>query len=206
MLIDDLQTTLDGIESPADNRYLAWPIPSGVDNDIAGLIDRFVTGDAALREGLMRSLTSPQVDRLIGFGIRMAMLAVREQSVARLRVGLLAVAFGGSSPESDWRDVASHMPPFEDAGMRIRGESRPAFLEAASIATDHTAIFLRIAAPPRYAWLGWAKRLKIRRLGDWRAVQAPDGFRYEVGNPRTEAELIANIEKALERESSKRRS
>jgi len=120
MLIDDLRTTLDGVKSPPDNRYLAWPIPSGVDNDIAGLIDQFVTGDAALREGLMWSLTSPQADTLICFGIRMAMLAVREQSVARLRVGLLAVALGGSSRQSDWRDVMGQMPPFEDAGMRIR--------------------------------------------------------------------------------------
>jgi hypothetical protein len=206
MLIDDLRSTLDGIKSPPDNRYLTWPIPSGVDNDIAALVDQFVTGDAGLREGLMWSLTSPQVDRLIGFGIRMAILAVREQSVARLRVGLLAVALGGSSRRSDWRDVMGDMPTFEDAGMRIRGDSRPAFLEAASIATGYTVSQIRGAAPPRYPWLGWVKGLKIRRLGQWRAVEAPDGFRYEVRNPRSEAELIANIEKALERESSKRRS
>ena len=206
MLIDDLRTTLDAVKSPPDNRYLAWPIPSGVDNDIAGLIDQFVTGDAALREGLMWSLTSPQADTLICFGIRMAMLAVREQSVARLRVGLLAVALGGSSRQSDWRDVMGQMPPFEDAGMRIRGDSRPAFLEAASIATGYTVWQIRGAAPLRQAWLRWVKRLKIRRLGQWRAVEAPDGFRYVVRNPRTEAELMAMFEKALERESSKRRS
>ena len=205
-LLDDLRKTLDGIKSPPDNRYLAWPIPSGVDHDIAALVNQFVRGDAALREELMRSLTSPQVDRLIGFGIRMAILAVREQSVARLRLGLLAAALGGSSRQSDWRDVASDMPPFEDAGMRIRRDSRPAFLEAASIANSRTAMLIRIASPGRHAWLRWVKRLKIRRLGQWRAVEAPDGFRYVVRNPMSEAELIEMFETAIAREKSKRRS
>jgi len=196
-LVDDLRTTLDGVKSPPENRYLAWPIPSAVDDDIATLVDQFVTGDAALREELMWSLTSPQVDVLVGFAIRMAMLAVREQSVARLRVGLLAVALGGSSRQSDWRDVASQMPPLEDAGLRIRGDSRPAFLEAAAIAKGKTAILIRIAAPLRHARLRWLKRLKLRRLGDWRVVQAPDGFRYEVKNPVSEAEFMEMIEKGM---------
>jgi hypothetical protein len=169
------------------------------------LIDQFVTGDAALREELMRSLTSPQAGMLMGFAIRMAILGVREQSVARLRVGLLAVALGGSSRASDWRDVAADMPPLEDAGLRIRGETRPAFLEAASIAKGKTAILIRVAAPLRHASLRWVKRMKIRRLGDWQAVQAPDGFRYEVKNPVSEAEFMEMIEKGM-RESSKRRS
>ena len=205
-LVDDLRTTLDGVKSPPDNRYLAWPIPSRIDDDIATLIDQFVTGDAALREELMRSLTSPQAGMLMGFAIRMAILGVREQSVARLRVGLLAVALGGSSRASDWRDVAADMPPLEDAGLRIRGETRPAFLEAASIARGKTAILIRVASPLRRSWLRWIKRVKIRRLGDWRAVQASDGFRYEVRNPVSEAELIEKIENGLKRESSKRRS
>jgi hypothetical protein len=184
---------------------MAWPIPSGVDDDIAALVEQFARGDAALWEETW-NLTSSQVDVLRCFAIRMAILAVREQSVARLRVGLLAVALGGSSRGADWRDVTSGMPPLEDAGLRIRGESRPAFLEAAAIANSRTAILIRIASPGRYPWLCWVKRLKIRRLGSWLAVQAPDGFRYMVRNPTSEAELIANLEKALERESSKSQS
>jgi len=98
------------------------------------------------------------------------------------------------------------MPPFEDAGMRIRRDSRPAFLEAASIANSRTAMLIRIASPGRHAWLRWVKRLKIRRLGQWRAVEAPDGFRYVVRNPMSEAELIEMFETAIAREKSKRRS
>lgn len=205
MLLDDLRATLDGIKSPPDNRYLAWPIPSQVDHDIAALVNQFVRGDAALREELMRSLTSPQVDRLIGFGIRMAILGVREQSVARLRLGLLAVALGGSSREADWRDVAARLPPLEDAGLRIRADSRAAYIEAASIAKDQTAILIRAACPPRLAALRWAKRIKLLLLGGgWRAVQAPDGFRYVVENPISEAELMKRIENALDESSTTR--
>ena len=173
MLLDDLQKTLDGVRSPPDNRYLAWPIPSQVDDDIATLIDQFVTDDAAVRQTLTERLTSRQVDVLVGFGIRMAILAVREQSVARLRVGLLAVALGASSRESDWRDVFNRMAPFEDAGLRIRADSRAAYIEAASIASGKTAILIRTAAPSRYAVLRWLRRIKRRLLsGGWQGIQA----------------------------------
>jgi hypothetical protein len=205
MLLDDLRTTLDGIRSHRGERYLAWPIPSSVDDNIATLIDQFASGDALPREDLTRSLSSPQVDVLIGFGIRMAILGVREQSVARLRLGLLAVALGGSSREADWRDVAAHLPPLEDAGLRIRADSRAAYIEAASIAKDQTAILIRAACPPRRAALRWAKRMKLILLGGgWRAVQAPDGFRYVVGNPISEAELMKRIENALDESSTPR--
>jgi len=203
MLLDDLRATLDNVKPLPDRNYLSWPLPSGVDDDISALVALCAEGDARLRYDLIHSLTRHQSEVLTGFAIRMAILGVREQSVARLRIGLLAMAFGGSSPESDWRDIMSDMPPLEDAGMRIRGDSRPAFREAASLATDRTAMSIRIASPPKHAWLGWAKHLKPVRMGDWQAVQAPDGFRYVVKNPVTEAELMTMVEKALRESPNK---
>jgi hypothetical protein len=174
-----------------------------VDDDIGTLIEQLAKGDAAIREDLTRSLSCPQVDVLIAFAVRMAMLGVREQSVSRLRVGLLAVALGGSSRAADWRDVATHMPPLEDAGERIHDDPRPAFLEAASIASGYTASQIRIASPPTHTAFQWLKRMRPRRLGQWRVIEAPDGFRYVVANPVSESELMAMFDKALSQSRTK---
>jgi hypothetical protein len=202
MLRDDLRKTLDMVLALTGSSYLVSPLPSAADDDIATLMDRFAKGDAALRDEVARSISGLHADLLMVFAIRMAILGVREQSGARLRIGLLAVALAGSSPESDWRDVFYQMPPLEDAGLRIPGDLRAAYVEAASIAKGRVAILIRGAFPPRHAWLRRTKRLKLRLLGGgWRAVQAPDGFRYVVTNPISEVELMDKIANAL-RESS----
>ena len=133
---------------------------------------------------------------LTAFAVRMASLAVREQSGQRLRLGLLAFALAGDSPDSDWRDVFSAFTPLEDAGLRIRVDVRDAYAEAARLADERTTrSVLAWASPPRSPWLRLLKRAKIRLLDrSWRASDSPDGFRYVVVNPVSEAELLERLQ------------
>jgi hypothetical protein len=195
----DLESRLEGVLALEGQGYFGLPLPCSEDAHVGALVEGFAAAREAVREKLRRRLTRVHVGLLTAFAVRMASLAVREQSGQRLRLGLLAFALAGDSPDADWRDVFADFPPLEDAALRIRVDVRDAYAEATRLADGRTTRkVLAWASPPRSPWLRLLKRAKLRLVGgSWRATDSPDGFRYASVNPVSEAELI---ERAGERE------
>src|SRR5688572_21619270 len=95
--------------------YLDLPFRSRADDQVAVVIQRFASADEAFRDALRDRLSLSQYDMVLAFAIRMAMVAVRERSAARLRLGAQAVALAGDAPTSDWRETAEALLPLRDA-------------------------------------------------------------------------------------------
>lgn len=158
--------------------YLDSPLPSESDERVASLVQRFAEGNDAFRNALRAALTLAQYDALVAFAVRMATLAVRERSTARLRLGLNAVALVGDAPTADWRETYTPLLALRNATWRIGADARGEFISAARLARGRTARSL-IAAGSRSALMAGIEHLVMRLgAGVWKAVDAPDGFRY----------------------------
>jgi hypothetical protein len=129
----------------------------------------------------------------------MAMLAVRERSTARLRLGAQAVALAGDAPTADWRETAEALLPLRDAASRLGAIARAEFADAARLARGRTVGALRSVAH-QSALMAAMERLVTRLgMGVWKAIDAPDGFRYVPARRVSRAEvdeLIRRVEEA----------
>jgi hypothetical protein len=115
---------------------------------------------------------------LTAFADRMAMLAVRERSVARLRIGLQAVAMAGDCRDADLRDAMTPVMLLEDATWRIGMNQEREFTDAARLAEPYTAKLLEGAAR-RPKWLRLVDHIAMALgVGQWKTIVARDGFRY----------------------------
>lgn len=197
---DDLRAELSWLASlrlPEEYHH-DQPFPSDIDARIRALVERFAAADE-LRTALKRAVTIEHVGPLSVFAVRMAMLAVRERSLDRLRLGLRAAALSGSADLDDPRDAASALLPLVDAADRVGADAPSEFADAARSALPGTARLLE-QMPPRHTWSRLLERAAASLgIGDWRATEAPDGFRYVFTRPVTKAqvdEMIRRVEQA----------
>jgi hypothetical protein len=199
-LPEELRARLGNILVVTGERYLESPLPDHADDEVGALVESVTAPDQSANvAALRRQLARAHIDVFAIFAHRMAMLAVREQSVARLRIGLLAYALGPGAGQADWYDVSTDLLPLSDAALRIRGDSRQAFADAARLAEGRTAQMIRWGTPPRPRWLRWLMRARLHLPGQpWKAVEAPDGFRYVVANPMSEEEFLQKIGRTRE--------
>lgn len=199
VLPEDLQARLDNILLVTGKGYLRRSLPCKADDEVAALVERVAAADESVHVTVRKCLTRAHRDVLSIFSHRMAMLAVREQSVARLRIGLLAYALGQDATQADWYDLSTDLLPLSDAALRIRRDSRHAFVEAQRFAEQRTALMLKTGTPPRLRWLRWLLRARIRLPGSsWKAIEASDGFRYVVANPMSEDEFLKKLGRGRE--------
>lgn len=132
---------------------------------------------------------------LKAFVVRMASLAVRERSRARLQMGLNALAFLGGSPACDLTDVSLLARPLRDAAHRLAGNTRSPFRRAARLATAEVAGLLLLWRPSRWFFL----RQLGYRLGSigaaWPSEMSSDGFRYMKTHGWTRDDLYRDMTK-----------
>jgi hypothetical protein len=201
----DAVLALDGIAAAIVEGYLDLPLPAPADNLVAALVERFAGADDAFRNALREALSLSYYDALLAFAVRMAALAVRERSKKRLRVGAQAVALAGDSPTADWRETLFPLITLSDAAARIGGDARAELATAARLARGGTAEAL-VRASRQSAMRVAIERLAIRLgFGVWKAVQAPDGFRYVSTQRVSRAEVDALIRRAEEARDSQLR-
>lgn len=194
---EEARRALDGLRS--HEGYLDDPFPSEADTHIAAVVERFACGEDAFRDALRASLTLKHYDALLTFAVRMAMLAVRERSTARLRLGLEAVAFAGEAPTADWRETSLSMLPLRDAARRLDADAREEFAKAARLARGGTISTLTGAVGGSTLIAGMERVAMRLGIGVWKAVNAPDGFRYVPTRRVTRAEvddMIRRVEEA----------
>jgi hypothetical protein len=195
----DAQHTLAGLTAAMVEGYLDLPLPIPPDDQVAAVVNRFATADENFRDALRENLSLAQYDVLLAFAIRMAMLAVRERSTARLRLGVQAVALAGDAPTADWRETGEPVLSLSDAASRIGANAREEFANAARLAGARTAGFLRSVARQSAFRVAIERLMMSSGLGTWKAIHAPDGFRYvptrRVSRAEVE-ELIRRVEQA----------
>jgi hypothetical protein len=195
----DASHALAGLEAAMVEGYLDLPFPLPADDQVAAVVNRFAAADESFRDALRENLSLAQYDVLLAFAIRMAMLAVRERSTARLRLGVQAVALAGDAPTADWRETCLALLPFSDAASRIGAVARAEFAKASTLACGRTVTALTDLT--RQSGLSVSfERLAMRLgVGVWKPIDAPDGFRYvptrRVSRAEVEA-LIRRVEQA----------
>src|SRR5688572_6781417 len=179
--------------------YLDLPFRSRADDQVAVVIQRFASADEAFRDALRDRLSLSQYDVVLAFAIRMAMLAVRERSTARLRLGAQAVALAGDAPTADWRETAQALLPLRDAATRLGGDAQAVFADAARLARGRTMGALSGAADTSALMAAMERFVTRLGVGVWKAIDAPDGFRYVPTRRVSRAEvdeLIRRVEEA----------
>jgi YD repeat-containing protein len=181
---DDADEALRALHLLISTRAVEWHPSSDARRLAERLLALYASGSSADRQHLRESTDVAVHGFLLSFSQHMAMLAVRDRSVERLRCGLLAIALAGSSPADDWRDTSMRMLPLRDAASRLGPETLPAFDEAASLTTEPTAGELRSwAARPSFTLWGRIQSRVSRIFAQefWRPKGTGDEFRYGSG-------------------------
>lgn len=176
---DEERDLLRRLRSAADGSYRREPLPGATDEGWERLVTSFVAGDASHREALRQALDTALYQRLLHFAQRMASLAVRQQSVERLRFALLAIALAGDARGSDWRDTGIAMLPLTDAAGRLGPAGDDLFEDAARLASVRTATTIRLAKPRHGPWGRFVRATRaVFASADWQPTMTSDGFRY----------------------------
>ena len=185
-LSPQLLAALDAVGAQAWTGYLGQPLPCRADEIVAALVNGFEEAPASARERVRHCIGRAHAGALGSFAVRMAMLAVRERSVERLRLGLCAAVLSVGEGE-DWRDLIRTFSPLSDAATRLGADGPLEFARAARHARGWYVGFVA-SFPPRWGWHRLVERAAmVLGLGNWRAIEAADGFRYV---PRRSAEEV----------------
>ena len=90
----------------ADDGYLAFlnPTPLALDSELAELCRRTALIEPSARARVRQSISMDEFYTLLAFSRRMALFALRERSVGRLRDGLNAIALIDLA-RIDYRDI-----------------------------------------------------------------------------------------------------
>jgi hypothetical protein len=83
------------LAQPAISGYLQRPLPTELDHIVSDLLDDFAAAPSEDREKIIDALALKQSAGLLTFAERMAILAVREGSVDRLKKAVLALVVEG---------------------------------------------------------------------------------------------------------------
>jgi hypothetical protein len=202
----DAVLALDGIASAIVDGYLDVPLPAPADDLLAALVQRFAAADAPLRDALREALSLSHYDALLTFAVRMAALAVRERSTQRLRLGVQAVALAGDAPTADWRETLAPLLCLSDAATRLGTNALGEFANAARLAHGRTVESLNAEARQSRLRAAIERIAMHLGVGLWKAIHAPDGFRYVPTRRVSRAEVDAMIRRVEEaREEQQRR-
>jgi hypothetical protein len=203
MIPPDVRKLLKQLETQDWLHYAEMRLPSNVDDQLALIVSLFWDAEAPLREALRDALTQVHQNWLGTFAMRMASLAIREQSIDRLRLGIGAIALAGDAQNSDWRDTGVALLPLRDAAERLNAGDGE-FTAAVSRATTTTAKLISDSRP-RASWHRRVENAATNLLGFYEAKMAADGFRY-VPRRDVTAEESAKMLDAVERMRRSQRS
>ncbi|MEX0832512.1 MAG: hypothetical protein WD276_01355 [Actinomycetota bacterium] len=144
---DGIAKLLDELTPEELGGYHDRPIPDPLDQAVSRLVQALADETLGEREQILGSwFDTVQLGALSVFCVRMASLAVREDSSDLVLTGLLAAAFEGfreNSPDGGRRALAAAY----DAAVRVGGDPGTLFAQAASLArpemAGHLQQFLR---------------------------------------------------------------
>jgi len=152
-------------------RLAGWangPMPDERDSEFTDVIRQYVAADPNRRLALTQKLSIAQMSMLRAFAYRMSSLALRENSVERLRHGLIAFAIEGFQfdPREDWIVLSL----FRHSAEKLSVDFAQLLNDAAAYApTQEIAEMLR-----RFA----NNHASIDQMG-FRESSDSSGFRYE---------------------------
>ena len=166
--VNDLQHALRG-RSVLD--YYRDPLPGELDNVLETAVHHFIGGSDAERLSFNQTLVHAERSLFGIYSHRATALALREQSVDRLRCGLVAsvianfVPLPGRRPEAIW--VVYH-----HCGRKLEQDILALFAEAAGYAPAELAGKM----------VAFGRRGDISlRLAGWREVKTPEGVWFKFG-------------------------
>lgn len=130
-------------------RLLLNPVKQPLDTALAELCHTYVRADETERARMRGAISTKEFYRLLGFGRRAAVFALREQSVAWVTDALTAIAMVDSA-RIDYRDLLVDLSIVYHAAQRLTGNGDGLLAEAAQVAGPVTARLLQgfINRPP----------------------------------------------------------
>lgn len=128
-------------DSAEGSRDFLNPTPLALDSQLAELCRRIAALEPAARAATRRSISMREFYTLLTFARRMALFALRERSVDRVRDGLNAIALIELA-RIDYRDVPTAVALLRHAAQRIGADVGVLFDEASAIAEPEIARFL----------------------------------------------------------------
>lgn len=150
--------------------YIHRPIPCEFDMEISGLVHAFMQAPLAEREQVISHMHEDYSDWLFAFSVRMAALAVREDSRQHLLEGLVALVL--EDYRYDYRDNVVCLGPIYHSAVKIGIDPIKLFAEAASFANNRASDVIANfpSRPP--------EKRGLKAMG-YKESSGPDGFRYE---------------------------
>ena len=155
-----------------DDGYLAFlnPTPLALDSELTELCRRMAVIEPSARARVRQSISMDEFYTLLTFSRRMALFALRERSVGRLRDGLNAIALIDLA-RIDYRDVPMVVALLRHAAQRIGADVGALLSDTSAMSEPEIARFLSEFAKRR---LG---EKELRDMTGWQEVTT----RYGVG-------------------------
>ena len=150
--------------------YGPSPIPTSRDEEIAALIQTWMSFGEVDRQAASTSVNEDQRPTLLAFSERMASRAVRESNQFWILLGLVALGLDGW--RTDWRDNALLLCLHHDACQRIRASAESVFADAATLLPANVGAALR-------AFLKRSPEDQSLSAMGYKESSDADGFRYE---------------------------
>ena len=122
------------LKSAIGSAYYKQPIPSEIDKGINKILEEFAAFDQVDMKQIADGVSGDDARVLGFFAERMASLAVRENSIAHLKQGVVALLIYAQT--EDPRDVVLVLSLLHDAGIKISGNPKQVFNEVSSVIGD----------------------------------------------------------------------
>ena len=127
--------------SDAEGLAFLNPTPLALDSELAEVCRRMAALEPAARARVRQSISMDEFYTLLAFSRRMALFALRERSVGRLRDGLNAIALIELA-RIDYRDVPTAVALLRHAAQRIGADIGALLKDTSAISEPEIARFL----------------------------------------------------------------
>lgn len=164
--LESAQSVLDHL-SAVD--YIAMPMPVPADELLAKVVSAFTGWPVTVRDQFLAGMPPEKLGLFGIFGHRAATLAVRNNDVDILRLGLIGNVIA-NTPIPANRNVDAALAVFHHCAQRLKVDPQTLFMDAAQYATGDMA--------ERLIAFGRRDDVSLRQFG-WREIKTPEGVRYK---------------------------
>lgn len=164
-----LESVLPVLDDLSVMEYHKSPLPSPVDGILTQVVSAFTGWPVLVREHFLTSLPSDKRGIFGIFGHRAATLAVRNNDVELLRLGLVGNVIA-NTPIPANRNVDIALAVFYHCARKLDMDPKDVFADVAEFATDELAT--------RLISFGQREGISLKQFG-WREIKTPDGVHYK---------------------------
>lgn len=149
--------------------YFRLPLPSPLDERMAGIVNRYMAASLEQRQMFLAALDKPQRSLFGIFGHREATLGIRTESRERLLRGLVGAAIAHAA--LDRGSLEASLAVYHHIARKMNVNTVDLFDEAAGFINGIIGDYLR----------GYGRRsdVGLRQYG-WREIKTPDGLKYKI--------------------------